>query len=237
MPSGFVHRDPACPYASHDGRRLEEHPLGLALVAEVHVPVDRRTRCGPRELAPPLVNEACGLKARKNEKRSNRVEWEHVVRASWMGEDRTCWRKGDSLCVKKDGKAFKGRKCCLKSGVDPDFVAAHNDPHNLFPAGGEVNGDRLNHPFGIVQDEPRAYGACDFEVGGRPKVAEPADSVRGQLARAMHYMADRYGVDVRMAREELLAWHDSDPPAQRERERSRQIEALTGLVNDYIDSP
>ena len=90
---------------------------------------------------------ACGLEARKNEKRSDRVEWEHVVPASWMGEGRACWIEGDSLCVKKDGKTFKGRKCCLKPGVDRGFVATDNDLHNLFPAGGEVNGDRLNHPF------------------------------------------------------------------------------------------
>ena len=26
-----------------------------------------------------------------------------------------------------------------------------NDPHNLFPAGGEVNGDRSAHPYGTVE--------------------------------------------------------------------------------------
>ena len=184
-----------------------------------------------------IDREACGLEARKNEKRSDRVEWEHVVPASWLGEGRACWTAGDALCVKKDGKAFKGRKCCLKPGVDPDFVAAHNDPHNLFPSGGEVNGDRLNHPYGTVKDEPRAYGSCDFEVGGRPKVAEPTDSVRGELARAMLYMADRYGVDVRMARRELMAWHGNNSPQQWELERARRIETETGLHNPYVVVP
>ena len=55
--------------------------------------------------------------------------------ASWFGRDRSCWSDGHTLCVKKNGKSFKGRKCCLKPGVDPSFVDAHNDPHNLFPAG------------------------------------------------------------------------------------------------------
>ena len=178
-----------------------------------------------------IDREACGLEARKNEKRSDRVEWEHVVPASWMGQGRGCWTDGDALCVKKDGKSFKGRKCCLKPGVDPAFVAAHNDPHNLFPASGEVNGDRLNHPFGTVEGEPRRYGSCDFEVGGSPKVAEPADAVRGELARAMLYMVDRYGVDVRMDRETLVAWDEADPPLAWESERARRIEALTGLHN------
>ena len=195
-------------------------------------PYDRKGRSGGD-----IDRDACGLKARKNEKRSDRVEWEHVVPASWMGEGRACWTDGDSLCVKKDGKAFKGRRCCVKPGVDAGFVAAHNDPHNLFPAGGEVNGDRLNHPYGTVQDEPRAYGTCDFEVGGRPKVAEPPDTVRGELARAMLYMAERYGVDVRMDRESLVAWDEADPPLAWEIERAKRIEARTGLHNPHVRSP
>jgi len=182
--------------------------------------------------------EACGLEARKNDKRSDRVEWEHVVPASWFGSHRACWKVGDARCgTKKNGKPLKGRECCLKPGVDPDFQAAHNDPHNLFPAGGEVNGDRSAHPYGAVQGEPRAYGSCDFEVGGKPKVAEPANRVRGEVARAMLYMAERYGADVRMTRQELTDWHRADPPDDWEIERARRIEARTGLKNPYIPGP
>ena len=184
-----------------------------------------------------IDRETCGLEARKNDKRSDRVEWEHVVPASWFGSARACWQTGHVLCVKKNGKSFKGRECCLEPGVDPEFVAAHNDPHNLFPAGGEVNGDRLNHPYGTVDGEARAYGTCDFEVGGSPKVAEPAESVRGELARAMLYMTDRYQVDVRVKREELMEWHEVDPPDNWETERARRIDAATGLKNPFIGTP
>ena len=185
-----------------------------------------------------IDREACGLKARKNAKRSDRVEWEHVVPASWFGSHRTCWKEGHAVCgVKKNGKPVKGRECCLKSGVDPDFQAAHNDPHNLFPAGGEVNGDRSAHPYGTVQGEPRDYGTCDFEIGGRPKVAEPAARVRGEVARAMLYMAQRYAADVQMTREALLAWHEADPPDEWEVERAKRIEAATALRNPYIEMP
>ena len=178
---------------------------------------------------------ACGLEARRNETRSDRVEWEHVVPASWFGRHRTCWGMGHARCgTSKSGKPRKGRGCCLKPGVDPAFRAAHNDPHNLFPAGGEVNGDRLNHPYGTVAGEPRAYGACDFEVAGRPKRAEPAARVRGELARAMLYMADRYGADVRMPRDALRAWDRADPPEAWEIERARRIEAATGLRNRFV---
>ena len=183
-----------------------------------------------------IDRNACGLKARKNEKRSDRVEWEHVVPASWLGKERSCWTQGHKLCV-KNGEPFKGRKCCSKQNVDPEFMAAHNDPHNLFPASGEVNGDRSNYPYGTVNGELRTYGLCDFELGGSPKVAEPADDIRGEIARAMLYMADRYKINVRMTRSELLKWHKADPPVNWERNRAMQIKAKTGLRNSYIATP
>ena len=192
-------------------------------------PYRRTTRSGGD-----VDREACGLAARKNETRSDRVEWEHVVPASWFGRHRACWRSGHALCGTKNGKPMRGRKCCLKPGVDPAFRAAHNDPHNLFPAGGEVNGDRLNHPYGTVAGEPRAYGACDFELAGQPKVAEPAAAVRGELARAMLYMAERYGANVRMTQAALRGWDRADPPEPWEVERARRIEAATGLGNRFV---
>ena len=181
-----------------------------------------------------IDREACDLVARKSDKRSDRVEWEHVVSSSWCGRDRACWDEGHPSCTDRNGKPFKGRKCCLVPGVDASFVAAHNDPHNLFPAGGEVNGDRSANPFGNVEGEPRRYGSCNFEVGGEPMVAEPAEQVRGEIARAMLYMAVRYGVDVRMAHAALMSWHLADPPEAWERERARLIEEQTGVGNSYV---
>ena len=156
--------------------------IGHLLTLYCGCPYARRGRSGGD-----VDREACGLAARKNETRSDRIEWEHVVPASWFGSHGTCWQSGHELCpgTKKNGKPVKGRTCCLKPGVDPEFRAAHNDPHNLFPAGGEVNGDRSNHPYGTVAGENRAYGTCDFEVGGTPNASGslrggcPHDSGRG----------------------------------------------------------
>ena len=180
---------------------------------------------------------ARSLEARSNERHSDRVEWEHVVPASWFGRERACWTQGHELCVKSDGTPFKGRKCCWKRGVDPAFMAAYTDPYNLFPAGGEVNGDRSAHPFGIVEGEAREYGACDFEVDGRPTVAEPSQGVRGEIARAMLYTANRCGVDMRIKHQDLLNWHEHDLPASWERERATRIEEATGLRNPLMVSP
>ena len=89
-------------------------------------------------------------------------------------------------------------------------------------------------PAGI--HEERVYGICDFQVGGSPKVAEPAESFRGELARAMLYMAERYDTDVRMSPEELVGSHEADPPDEWETERARRILASHVIYNarEYI---
>jgi len=59
-----------------------------------------------------VTREACALETRSDDKRSDRVEWEHVVPASWYGDTRACWQ------MKKDAYpecgSLSGRKCCLK---------------------------------------------------------------------------------------------------------------------------
>lgn len=217
------------------------HEAAKKLIADIHedigyqttvycsCPYDRTTRSGGD-----LKREDCGLTARLNDKRSDALEWEHIVPAAWIGEQHACWKDGHELCVRNDDKHFNGRDCCTKAGIDPKFMEKYNDLHNLFPASGEINFDRLHHPYGEVQGEPRAYGACDFEMGRRPTVAEPAKSVRGELARAMLYMKDQFGVDVRMSREQLLSWHVLDPPEPWEIERAQRIEAETGQKSHYL---
>ncbi len=209
------------------------------LLAQIHEDIQHQTTlyCGcpySRTTASggDVDREACGLEAKSDDKRSDRVEWEHVVPASWFGRDRACWKTGHAKCVNSKGKAYKGRKCCSKRGVDSEFMRAYVDPHNLFPSSGEVNGNRSAWPFGVVPGEKRVYGQCDFEFAN--KTAEPATGVRGELARAMLYMADRYGVDVRMSRADLKAWHEADPAQPWEIKRAAAIAEKTGLGNPWV---
>lgn len=177
--------------------------------------------------------EACGLEARTDETRSDRIEWEHVVPASWYGNTRACWQlKAEAYPQCGDDS---GRDCCER--VNHHFEIAHNDPNNLFPSSGEVNGNRSNYPYGDVEGEPRVYGSCDFEMGRNEsgRVAEIADGpVRGTVARAMLYMAEVYGSTVNMPMEEVWGWHQSYPPADWEIERAERIAEDTGLRNRWI---
>ena len=81
---------------------------------------------------------SCGYIPKKNHKRANRIEWEHVVPAHAFGKSFSEWKVGHSKCVKKNGKKFKGRKCAGK--VNEEYRRMQADMFNLYPAIGEVNG-------------------------------------------------------------------------------------------------
>jgi len=144
-------------------------------------------------------------------KRTSRIEWEHVVTAHRMGKDRKCWQDKKSFpeCQYASGRWRSNRECCRK--VDPEFKAMEADLHNLWPAVGELNGDRSDKEYGGVVGEPREYGACDFEV--TKQTVEPAQSIWGEIARAYLYMEQVWG--LKLLEEEQVqfrAWSEADPP-------------------------
>ena len=176
---------------------------------------------------------ACGYKPRSDPDRGKRLEWEHVMPAYFFGHTRTCWKTGHKTCVTKENKKYKGRACCAK--VDKAFQQMEADLHNLVPAVGELNGNRSNTPFGMVAGEPRAYGRCDFEIGGKPRVTEPRPSVRGDAARVWLYMSETYGIRLTEEKRSMFQdWSRVDPPDQWERLRDRRIAAAQGNRNPFV---
>jgi len=176
----------------------------------------------------------CGYEPRKYKTRGKVLEWEHVMPAYFFGRTRACWKTGNTKCVKSNGTKYKGRECCAK--VDQTFKLIEADLHNLTPAVGELNGDRSNKPYGIVTGEAREYGACNFEMGGSPKVTEPSDNIRGDAARIWLYMSDTYGINLTAAQRKMFAgWSKNDPPDRWERLRNTRIEAAQGNHNPFIE--
>ena len=164
--------------------------------------------------------QRCGYEPRKQPSRGERLEWEHVVPAWEIGHQRQCWQVG-------------GRKHCNKT--DPYFVTMTSDLHNLQPSVGELNGDRSNYRYGVVTDEPRAYGACDFEVDFKQRRAEPPADRQGDVARIYFYMRDRYGLRIGNQQTKLFgAWSKMDPVDDRERKLNAAISAIQGNSNCYV---
>ena len=173
---------------------------------------------GTRKLKPDW--ESCGFTPRKQVKRGSRIEWEHVMPAHQFGHQLQCWKDG-------------GRRNCRR---DLDFRAMEGDMHNLVPAIGEVNGDRSNYQYGIIEGEERVYGACDAEVNFKAKQFEPAPEVRGDIARIYFYMADRHGVVLEESQRQMFAqWAADDPVSDWKRERNQRIAEIQGNTNPYVD--
>ena len=127
----------------------------------------------------------CGYVPKENNKRANRIEWEHVVPAYVFGIFFSEWTVGHPKCVKKNGKKYKGRRCASK--VNKEFKRMEADMYNLFPAIGEVNGLRSNYPMTIIEGEEKEFGKCDVEIKRRR--VEPREEVRGEIARTYIYLS------------------------------------------------
>lgn len=146
--------------------------------------------------------ESCGYKPRKNKKRASRIEWEHIVPAYNFGRQFKCWREGHKDCITKKGKLYKGRKCCKK--VNKTFKLMEADMNNLVPAIGEVNGDRSNFRFSMIEGEKRRYGQCDFEIDFKNRVVEPRPEVRKKIAETYFYFEKKYGMKIGKKDRKLL---------------------------------
>ena len=166
----------------------------------------------------------CGYMPRKNAKRGKRIEWEHVVPAHRFGSHLTCWSTPESFprCIKKNGKTFSGRRCCRK--VNPHFKEMEADMMNLVPAVGELNGDRSNYAFGVVEGEIRLYGQCDFEVDTKQRITEPNLAVRGDIARIYAYFETKYGLILtETEKSQFDQWKRDDPVNEWEQEKAKRI--------------
>lgn len=125
--------------------------------------------------------ESCSYKIRKNEKRAKRIEAEHIMPAHEFGKNRSCWISG-------------GRQNCTSS--DPTFMKMEGDLHNLFPAIGEVNGDRSNFKFSEKLRGTSPYGKCEVIIDRKRQRAMIPDRAKGQVARAYLYMSNRYHIPL-----------------------------------------
>lgn len=167
-----------------------------------------------------IDGNSCGYQPRKDPVRAQRVEWEHVVPASWFGQPMACWKSG-------------GRQNCSKH--DSAYQHIEGDLHNLTPAVGEVNGDRGNLPFGLVAADKGRYGKCGTRVDRETGKVEPRDEVKGDAARIAFYMSERYRIKIDDAQMRvLLQWAQQDPVDAWERERDNRVAQQMGWHNPYV---
>lgn len=163
---------------------------------------------------------SCGYTIRSQAHRAKRIEWEHIVPASWLGRQRQCWQEG-------------GRKNC--NATDPVFNVMEADMHNLSPVIGEVNADRSNYRFGVVKHAEQQYGRCSSKTDFNGRVFEPRDEVKGFVARVNFYIHDRYQLSMSPAQQKLfMDWHTKYPVSEWELERNNRIAKHMGHDNEFV---
>ena len=160
----------------------------------------------------------CGKTFGKRRERSINIE--HVFPMAWAMKAEGCRSRGQCRTVSRR------------------FNRIEADMHNLYPSRKDINKTRSSFPYGTVHGERRAFGKCDFELDHRKRRVEPRPEARGNIARAMFYMQDIYGLRIYRRQGELLRdWNRDDPPDREEKRRNEAIAAIQGNRNQFIDDP
>ncbi|STX38686.1 endonuclease [Legionella feeleii] len=172
---------------------------------------------------------SCHMNAAQTHKRAARVEWEHMMPAENFGKQFKCWR--EAVC-RKDGKPYKGRRCCEK--IDPDFKQAEAELYNLWPAEGVVNQARSNYRYAELAGNTDFLG-CSFKIDRKLRQVEPDDHIKGVVARANLFMADKYNIKLSAAQRQLFEiWDKRFPPDAWEKQWASKVAAIEGYSNPYI---
>lgn len=149
------------------------------------------------------------------------------------------------------------------NGFDAKSLPAYSDLHHLRASDWKCNNVRSNNPFANVSSHTSSNAVLDWTQNRKTDnytsggVFEPRDSDKGDVARALFYMATRYysgdgsggtslsltnGTDSSGGKwgylDTLLAWHELDPVDEFEAHRNDLIyEQFQHNRNPYIDHP
>lgn len=116
---------------------------------------------------------------------------------------------------------------------------ARTDLHHLFPAIPEARGARVNLRYGdvLVAVWSRGGSKAGPSTGVKP-VFEVRQSRRGDIARAMFYVATMYDLEIPESEEKVLRkWHASDAVDRHERNRNERVERAQSSNNPFVDHP
>ncbi len=143
-----------------------------------------------------------------------------------------------------------------------DHLTIYTDLFHLYPCDSKANSKRSNLPYGEVTGSVQwTNGYCKVgktTVPGNSNmtVFEPADEIKGNLARTYFYIATRYEDEdfskwsgsamltknaypffQHWASQLLIEWNRLDPVDEEERKRNDAVERIQGNRNPYIDHP
>lgn len=139
-----------------------------------------------------------------------------------------------------------------------DGSAQGRDLHNLLPAPIGTGDVKRNYPPGKVTTASFDNGVWKAGIGlvdgFEINMYQPPQGYEGDFARAVMYMVAAYPCDFwknlgenfmtdnfpllqPWAARQLMAWHNSDPVSDRERQRDEAVAAVQGNHNPFVTNP
>ena len=167
---------------------------------------------------------------------------------------------------RNEGDCYNREHSFPRSWFGGAVAPMNSDVHHVFPTDGKVNAMRGSYPYGTVGNASSTsqngskLGAADSALGYSGTVFEPIDEFKGDVARALFYMATRYQDVIGNWQNNtsysdavldgssdqvfegwfltlLLAWHSADPVSQKERDRNAAAYSFQGNRNPFVDHP
>ncbi len=163
----------------------------------------------------------CGFRFNQNGETEDkgRIQIERVYPLQWIIETLTCKNRLD--CHQSESKKFK---------------AIESDLHNIYPVWWEIQSTKFDSSYGELPGEEKRFEDCDFERS--KNITEPREIARGNIARAIFYMHNHYGLPIKPELlKTLLKWNKEDLPSEQEIYRNNIIEKIQGNRNPFIDNP
>lgn len=126
----------------------------------------------------------------------------------------------------RSGRLCRGNK---------DFTKIQQDRHIRFPVTTKAELVRRRTLFGDLPANITADAECGYKQSFQ--VFEPPKHAKGDIARAMLYLYDRYELPLIGTLEMYQRWNREDPVDDEEKRRNNEIERFQGNRNPFIDDP
>lgn len=121
---------------------------------------------------------------------------------------------------------------CLSS--NERYMKITSDLHNIVPSDSNFEFKRKGARFGDLAESIQA-NSCGIRKDLH--VIEPPDDVKGDVARILFHMSEKYDLPLDVDPSLLKQWHEIDPPSQEEISRNKSIAIYQGYENKFISNP
>ncbi|GAA3909716.1 endonuclease [Litoribacillus peritrichatus] len=153
------------------------------------------------------------------EGKTRRIVAGHIYNTQWMLDHYDCGTKSR----------------CRKSNTDYKYAAS--DLHNLYPVSPRVELNRRNSKYSELPNRSDQFPNLNCSYKSAFQSVEPADEIKGNIARVIFYMNKAYNLPILGSSQMLLEWNEQDPVDQAEIDRNNLVEKIQGTRNRFIDNP